>query len=288
MNGLEQFVQRVLRRAKDTPADKALYLRIMTGERRKDATTLASSIPVAGRDPGELAQSLREQLAAVEGDDSKAWIQALHHGETSPVDTVAISLEAEPVGRAAPLAPLENGGGRPDQLSTAVGVLVQTVERMARNADARADLAEHRALEATRDLRDYALAAQQAEHDAELALFVAANEKDKVEKALEHVSPMMKMAMAKWLGLAPGQAPPKQLEAKPDGKEPAKGTPEAPAAPADPAEVRAIVRKKALAAVGFLRNVAKEYPDLLGDEELVEGMKPLVMAAMGLGDGASA
>ena len=144
-NKLREFAQRVCRRAitnggpDDLDVDPGVYVKVAVGTSRQRSVTVGKIEAVQDRDPAEVVDAIRSILAgAVDGDEPRAYVQAVRHGHNNPHDSVILNLVSEDD----PALPAR--GGPPGKtLEDHLTVLVHAVERMSRDQGQRADVLAH-------------------------------------------------------------------------------------------------------------------------------------------------
>lgn len=263
---VQRFAQRVVGRARG--ADKSAYISIRIGTNyRSGADSIASLDDVGELEAGDVVAWAREVLADAEGDGApKAYLDARWVGGRTRFDHT--------------WTPLESGGE--DDAPAGGGdlaVALRVVERMARNADARANRADFDNGQTLARVLRYAERAHQAEAHAQhqdVMLMAELAEGDRKTAALETVAPVVRAMAAKMLGMPPAlvamMAAGKELDAGAAAKL-LTTSKRAPAGDDDDAEAK----RKALQALRALRRLRQQHPSLGEDEEVVASMGALIV-----------
>lgn len=261
---LRDFVARVTRR-QITSGDPELdveppgvYVRVAVGSSRRNAVAVGKVDDVQDRSPDEVVLTVRGILAGNDGEEPRAYVSAYRHGESNPHDSVILALSDEDAA-----VPAARASGRTvdDHLTT----LVLAVERMARNADMRADSMAHEVARSRERAHEAEQARIETFYDSQVKLI----ENEGWQAALRDVTPLLKPVVAglaaRAIGVRPGPPPGRPSEGPPPV------TPTQDPAPALDA------RSEALAAIARLRELRRAHPDLTADDEIAEGITAVIM-----------
>lgn len=249
---IDDFCRRAV--ALDADSEASRYIRIRQ-KQGKSRVTVATDID-PGLDAGELAGRIAARLDGL--DPGTAWVELLRRGArgepTTPIDTVRVQVEGEP----------DDGDEDPRTVGAGVAAVLAQAVRMIQSSDARAQAAQEQAWHAMH----HAYSAR----ERMLTEILSRPDDTAMTEAVSHLrsilEPLVPVIAARVLG---GAMPPARQLATDDQD----------AKPGDELSGDEL-RRAALDACDVLATCYAVRPELASDQEIVDKLRPLVMAALGL------